>query len=324
MAGKMFVPLDGTKYAEQIVPLIAELAKKSGSPVELSSIIDPEDLNVTETAGEGTLSSRDISTGNNPAGMNLRGEGAGGLTGNVWMAPIGSPSDLSPEEAAALDTANSETRSYLQKIESRLGEEGIDSSVNLGFGNPDSEIVEEATRTGSSMIAMTARSESFWERGALGQTADRVINSSPMPVLVFKPMEGLAEAVSVAPDTVVLGLDGSKEGEAGVAKAAEFAKSLGANLALVHVLKKDDGPKREAAINYLAEVAHNIPGEVQTEVVTGKADEEVILFADRFDHPIIALTRHGGISIGRWLRGSTTDKVIRNAGYPILVVPVEG
>ena len=322
MAGKIFVPLDGTEYAEQIVPLVAELAGKSGSQVELTSIIDPEDLEVTETAGEGALSNHDTSTSRNTAGMNMRGEGAGGVTGMVWMAPVGSPSELSKEEAQALDTANSSTRAYLDKIESQLGAKGVNTSVGLGFGNPDREIVEEAERAGATMIAMTARSKAFWERGALGATADRVISGSPMPVLVFKPMEGLAEAVSVVPDTIVVALDGSKEAEASIDPAVDFAKSLGAKVALVHVLKRDNGPRREAAINYLDGVAGTLNVEVVSEVVAGHSDEEIILYADKFKHPLIALTKHGGISVGRWLRGSTTDKVVRNAGYPVLVVPV--
>jgi nucleotide-binding universal stress UspA family protein len=322
MAGKIFVPLDGTAYAEQIVPLVAELAKKSAASVALVSIIDPEDLDVTETAGEGDLPPRGVSTAGSGAGMNMRGEGAGGVTGMVWMAPIGSPSQLSKEEAAALDSANRETRAYLGRIEKKLGDRGISASADLGFGNPDHEIVEEAAKAGATMIAMTARSKSFWERGALGSTADRVIHASPMPVLVLKPMEGTLEHVSVVPDTVVVGLDGSKQAEGALGPAAEFAAAMGAKLALAHVLKRDNGMRREAATNYLASVAGTLKGEVVSDVVNGSADEEIILYADRFKRPLIALTKHGGGGIGKWLRGSTTDKVIRNAGYPVLVVPV--
>jgi nucleotide-binding universal stress UspA family protein len=320
MAGKILIPLDGSDYAYQVVPLATSIARKARMTVRLLTVVDPDDLEVTETAGEGELAPQDVST-TGRAGMDMR-IGAGGTTGMVWMAPIGSPKDLSKDEAAALDEANKRARGYLFSIEKELGRKGVDADSEVGFGNAHDEIVSEAAKAGATMIAMTGRSKSFWERGVLGSTADRVISSSLMPVLVFKPMPGLAEAMATLPDTVVVGLDGSKEGETGLKPAADFARSVGAKLALVHVLKRDGEARRKAAAEYLDRVAADYGPDVLTHVVHGEPDVEVILYADKFTQPVIAVTSHGGISIGRWLRGSTTDKVIRFSGYPVLVVPV--
>lgn len=320
MAEKILIPLDGTELAEQVVPFVGELAKAGGFEVTLLTIIDPEDLNITETAGEGALSARDTGTAGAGVGMNLAG-GTGGTTGMVWMAPIGSPSDLSKEEAEALDEANRTARDYLLGIEKKLEGLGVTTESRLGFGNADHEIAEEAIKSGASMIAMSARSGSFWERGALGTTTNRVIDGSPMPVIVFKPMQGLVDSVSVNPATVVLAVDGSEQSEASIDPVASLAGKIGAKLAIVHVLKRDRGRRRERAEAYLKELKQRIGGEVETRVKSGNVDDEVILFADEFDHPMIAVAEHGGISVGRWLRGSNTDKIIRNAGYPVLVIP---
>jgi len=195
--------------------------------------------------------------------------------------------------------------------------------VLLGFGNADKEIAEEAMRNGATMIAMAARSGMFWERGFLGTTTDRTIHASPMPVLVFKPLEGLAQAVSVTPETIVVAVDGSEQSERSVDPAVKLAGEIGAKIALVHVLKRDRGRRREHAETYLKQLAEKIGSGVEISVASGDADEEVILFADKFEHPMIAVAEHGGISIGRWLRGSTTDKIIRTSGYPVLVIPAE-
>ncbi len=321
MAEKILIPLDGTPEAEQVVPFVGEVAKSAGFEVSLLSIIDPEDLDVTETAGEGVLTARDTGTAGSGAGMDVSHEGAGGTTGMVWTAEIGSPADLSEEEAQALDEANTSTREYLYEVEKKLEAMGVTTEVLLGFGNADREIAEEAIKSGATMIAMSARSGAFWERGMLGTTTNRVIDASPMPVLVFKPLEGLAHSVTVNPDTVVVAVDGSEASERSIDPAVKFAGEIGAKLALVHVLKRDRGRRREHAEAYLKGLKEKIGGEVATSVASGNVDEQVILFADEFDHPMIVVAEHGGISLGRWLRGSSTDKVIRNAGYPVLVIP---
>lgn len=319
MTEKILVPLDGTDTAEQVVPFVGELAKAGGYEVTLLTIINPGDLDVTETAGEGILSAQDIGTGAS-GGTDLAHSGTGGTTGMVWMAPVGSPAELSKEEAEELDKANQAARTYLSNVEQKLESLGVTTDTALGFGNPDNEIAEEAAKVGASMIAMAARSAAIWERGVLGSTTDRVVNSSPMPVIVFKPMEGLAHAITVKPETIVVALDGSGQGEIALTPARDLAKRLDAQISLVHVLKRDTPRRREQAESYLSRTAQKIGG-AETAVVSGDFDEEIILYADQFEKPMIAMTEHGGFSIGRWLRGSTTDKVIRNAGYPVLVVP---
>lgn len=321
MTEKILIPLDGTDAAEQVVPFIGEFAKAGGFSVSLLSIIDPEDLDVTETAGEGILSARDTGTGGSGAGMDLSHEGVGGATGMVWMSEIGSPADLSKAEAEALDVANQTTREYLYNVEKKLEAIGVETDVLLGFGNADHKIVDEAIKSGATIIAMSARSGMFWERGMLGTTTNRVIHGSPMPVLIFKPLEGLSHAVTVNPDTVVIAVDGSEESERSIDPAVKVAGEIGAKIALVHVVRRDRGRRREHAEAYLKQLSEKIGGEVVTRVASGKVDDEVVLFADEFDHPMIAVAEHGGISVGRWLRGSSTEKVIRNSGYPVLVIP---
>ncbi len=322
MTEKILIPLDGTAEAEQTVPFVAEVTKAGGFAVSLLSIIDPGELDVTETAGEGVLTAHDTGTGGG-GGMDLAHEGAGGTTGMVWMAEIGSPSELSADEAKALDEARQSARDYLSGVEKKLADINVEAEVLIGFGNPDREITEEAIKAGATMIAMSSRSGMFWEQGVLGTTTDRTIHASPMPVLVFKPMEGLAHSVTVNPGTVVIAVDGSDQSERSIAPAVKLAGEIGARVTLVHAVKRERGKQREQAEAYLASLADKIGGEVETGVVSGDAAEEVILFADRFDHPMIVVAEHGGISLGRWLRGSTTDKIIRNAGYPVLVIPAE-
>jgi nucleotide-binding universal stress UspA family protein len=209
MTEKILVPLDGSSYAGQVVPLVAQVARAAHLPVVLLTVVDPADVDVTETADDRELSPIDTGTAEG-AGMDLAGKGAGGLTGMVWMAPTGSPAELTKSEARALDEANKKADHYLAGIEPILESAGVRTEILVIFGNPDVQIAEEAIKSGSTLIIMSARPKHFWQKGALGTTTDQVVAVAPMPVIVFKPMEGLSKAILVKPETIVIPLDGAE------------------------------------------------------------------------------------------------------------------
>ena len=60
--------------------------------------------------------------------------------------------------------------------------------------------------------------------------------------------------------------------------------------------------------------------EVSSNVLEGDAAEAIIAEADRQPGTLIVMATHGRSGIGRWLLGSVTDKVIRHANHPTLVI----
>ena len=60
--------------------------------------------------------------------------------------------------------------------------------------------------------------------------------------------------------------------------------------------------------------------EVSSKVLEGDAAEAIITEADRQPETLIAMATHGRSGIGRWLLGSVTDKVVRHANHPTLVI----
>ena len=59
---------------------------------------------------------------------------------------------------------------------------------------------------------------------------------------------------------------------------------------------------------------------IKTKVATGKAAEEIVKAADEFKVDLIAMSTHGRSGLSRLTFGSITDKVLRTAGVPVLVV----
>jgi len=59
---------------------------------------------------------------------------------------------------------------------------------------------------------------------------------------------------------------------------------------------------------------------VKTKVASGKAGDEIVKAADELKADLIAMSTHGRSGLSRLTFGSITDKVLRTANVPVLVV----
>ena len=77
------------------------------------------------------------------------------------------------------------------------------------------------------------------------------------------------------------------------------------------------------AKEYLNKTGENLKSKginVKTKAASGKAAEEIVKAADEFKVDLIAMSTHGRSGLSRLTFGSITDKVLRTAGVPVLVV----
>jgi len=133
---------------------------------------------------------------------------------------------------------------------------------------------------------------------------------------------------------IVVPLDTSELAEQALAHAAEIAKHFGAHVELLTVIpspleKAIEGesaadtfdPRKLEAQEYLTAVAGRLADEglsVSTTVLQGDVAEEIIEHAAHRD--LIIMCTHGRSGLGRWVYGSITDRTLRHAGVPILLV----
>jgi nucleotide-binding universal stress UspA family protein len=59
---------------------------------------------------------------------------------------------------------------------------------------------------------------------------------------------------------------------------------------------------------------------VHSEVLLGVPADQIIDYAQEQDADLIVMCSHGGSGVGRWVFGSVTEKVLRGAGTPVLVI----
>ncbi len=130
---------------------------------------------------------------------------------------------------------------------------------------------------------------------------------------------------------VLVPLDGSELAERALDAARDVAEAITLLVVtyattaepLREFAASEDVSTADAAAIYLDQVAARLSGiEVRKVTVAGtNVAEEIVGYAEANDVSMIAMSTHGRSGVGRWLLGNITDKVVRSAPVPVLVVP---
>lgn len=146
------------------------------------------------------------------------------------------------------------------------------------------------------------------------------------------PLHAQAEGLAVPRFTlkkILVFVDFSACSRKALHDAAPFARQFGADLTLIFVLQSypptlelaDIDPTAEAKAE-LEDLRKSVCHIVRTETVLkrGEPYREIVGAASELEIDLIILSTHGRSGVARVLLGSTAEKVVRHAGYPVLVV----
>ena len=102
--------------------------------------------------------------------------------------------------------------------------------------------------------------------------------------------------------------------------AVPLAAALGAEVTLLRVAESE--AETVGARDYLDAVAARLgsTGQVRTQLASGRPAEGILDAAEASGADLIALTTHGRGGIGRWLTGTTTDRVLQGTHRALLVI----
>jgi nucleotide-binding universal stress UspA family protein len=242
-------------------------------------------------------------------------------------------------------------RSEEQAVAERLSKaSGVDVVAEFLRGDIPSTLIAYAERTGPDLVVMSTHGRGGLSRLWLGSVTDAMVRAIHIPILVTR--ESTRDPTSDAPvfPRVLVPLDGSVEAEAVFSAISALITSDESTLALLRVvtpLSPLNAPMlidpfteppntfrvetdTAGASAYLANIGKSLDANgirVTTHVVTSQSVAAGILdFAangpnpsgDAFD--LIVLTPHARSPIDRLLLGSVTDKVLRGAEIPVLLL----
>lgn len=308
MIRKILVPVDGSDTSRTILRWATGLARSSGASIVLLSVVDPEDITFLEAASVPATDGHET-----------------------------------PEKILA-DIVE-KTKEGLGDAVAEVEKQGVEATLRVVPGAPAEMIVSEAESIGVDLIAMATRRESALARGVLGSVTDRVLHSTAIPLLALQPEEASATTEGGLVRRVVVPLDGSELSESAVPLAVSIAKATGAKVdylrlvrlpiygvdmggvgyGSVHYAETLDTEvlEKEASeyLNAYVENAESAGVKAQATVGVGNAALRIVDEVGSEPGTIVVMATRGAGGLRRWVVGSVTDKIVRSAHVPVLVIP---
>jgi nucleotide-binding universal stress UspA family protein len=303
----LVVPLDGSRLAEHALPLAGAIARAARARVRLVLIHE--------------------------------------------LPP--SPADqASARLYVAIETATRRSqRDYLRRAAARLRQA---YGIPVGTVTRDGPIAEALTTwidsSGADLVVMTTHGRGALGRAFVGSVADHVVRTVEAPVLLLRP-----EQDAPGPDPshgwsgreILLPLDGSPLAEAALPPALELARLFGLPVSLLEVVQplsvatdpplpfpafydeQITGERRRQAQDYLDSMSERLRErgiEAHGAATVGWSVAGTLLDVARPERTaLVVMATHGRGGLKRVLNGSVTDKLVRGADVPVLVVrPREG
>jgi nucleotide-binding universal stress UspA family protein len=216
------------------------------------------------------------------------------------------------------------------------GEDHAELAAYLVRGLDAAEVISETCNDlECDLIVMGTKGRRGLGLMLLGSVAEKVIRSVSVPVLTVRQDAKL-------PDTgirkILVPYDFSERSAAAVTYAGAWAKGLGAEITLLHVVEPvvypefysvdllpDDTMSRvtERANQELDSAADQLLGGIETtaEIQIGRAAETIVGRAKPGDFDLVIMGKRGLSALEHLIMGSVAESVLRRCKIPMVAVP---
>jgi nucleotide-binding universal stress UspA family protein len=215
--------------------------------------------------------------------------------------------------------------------------------VDVGEGNPATEILAKSTAMSNDLLVLGTHGLSGFDRLLLGSVTEKVLRKAACPVLSVP--SHAPDLVPVAPALfrrILCAVDFSKCSLHALQYALSLAQEANASLLVLNVLELPVGPSDPRApaglphglLEYVAAVESNrrnelaalVPDEakaycsVETRLLEGKPYQEILRVAEEEQIDLIVMGVRGRGAADLLLFGSTVQHVVRQASCPVLTL----
>lgn len=307
MSHTVIIPLDGSKLAEQALPLGISVAQQMDSTLQLVQVIPSANQSFNYLS-----------------------------TPDGHMMPI----DI-------VETFRANAQRYLEQKKTQLLEAGIAVETTVIEGDIAPAIANFANQEEAAYLVMSTHGRGGLSRWMLGSVADQVLHLSERPLLIMRPKETsdalLASRLIPANlpqlERIVVPLDGEPLAEQVLPHAKRLARAYGAELLLwrsvpavtsgmmhaeMAILEtKLIELNRQQAKEYLNRIKIDLEMEgfkVSAAVGGMPITDRILAYAAKSDADLIAMSTHARSAIGRMIMGSVADGIIRAGPLPVLVI----
>jgi len=315
---RVLVPLDGSAFAEQALPMAEVICRAYNAPLTLLSVLQPQRLPFTfplTPAWEERMEA-----------MRVERE--------AYLSRV----------AAELIASGIET-GYIVQVGTSVVEE-INVLMNeIGGVETRKETGDSAERKGyeppGNLIVMSTHGRSGIPRWLIGSVASKVIQQVTQPVLLIRPITEARERLwQPRLRKLLVALDGSEFAERVLPYARTLATRFGSELLLLTVPEVPEaqmyGPMADAVKEirlqaeekireYLEGVAETLREEgLRVHIlVTGSGPARTIVSVSETEAiDLIMLATHGRGDLDRLFMGSVADRVVRHTRCPVFLLPI--
>jgi nucleotide-binding universal stress UspA family protein len=229
------------------------------------------------------------------------------------------------------DPRHADARVSLAEIRDDLVKRMIRARAELLFGDPATEILREASHGRADVIAMSTHGRTGLGRVLFGSVALKVLQASPVPLLLYRPLVRPDGSLSPADELretrfrrVLVPLDGSEGAEEIWPAAESVARMFASRLVLFTAVPggAEEKARRRLAAEYLAKRARALEAvglATEIEVRAGAPAQEALHAIFDLGLDAVAMTTHGHRGAAA-LYGSVAEHLLTRAEVPLIVI----
>lgn len=214
---------------------------------------------------------------------------------------------------------------------------GVDVVTELVEGKPAAALQEYLADSGIDLVAMGTRGRSNIERHLLGSVTQRLVRTSPVPVLTVGADGRSDGSADPTYSDVLLPTRGGDGSELAVDHAVSLAARFDATLHILYVVDiRSQAAERDTyELESLSEELHaratdeavatatDAGVEAKAVIQQGTPHSAIQRYADDNDVDLIVMGTHGRGRVRRFLVGSITERTIRTATVPVVTVRLD-
>lgn len=241
-------------------------------------------------------------------------------------------SDMLPPYEEIVERATERARVRLDELNGSLPSDRI--RVEVRTGRPVDQIADLAKTAAVDVVAVGPHGQRRGIWAGLGSTAERLLHSSPVPILLAR---GCTDA---PPRRILVPVDESKVTGDVLGWARFLSQNFGSEVIALHVLAQrlrghlrlvssaDKARDVEARAQVAGEAwlegrlaeADFDPATIESRVAFGQPDYEILAAAERYESDLIVMGTRGAGAVGQRLLGNVARAVIRGATCPVFSV----
>ena len=188
-------------------------------------------------------------------------------------------------------------------------------------GSPAEQLAAQAKEDNAALLVVGTHGMSGIKRNMLGTNSHRIIEISPVPVLIIREDFNFNKAL----ETIVVPLDSSDDTRQKVAEAAVFARTFGSTIHLLGLYTSNFPDLRRTVNNYVKMVERHLDGmEIKYETKYLEVEKNVTVttleYANEVKADLIAIMTEQEKSFTSLFLGTYAQQMVNESTIPVLTV----